>query len=285
MQAKSFMDQDFLLSTETAKRFYHDWAEKMPVLDYHCHIDPKEIAEDRKFETITQVWLGGDHYKWRQMRSNGVDEAFITGRAPDREKFQKWAETLEMAAGNPLYHWSHLELRRYFGYNGYLNGETAKEVWNLCNEKLKEDSMSVRNLIRRYHVTLLCTTDDPVDDLRWHKAIAHDPGCEFQVLPAWRPDRAMHIEKPDYADYLKELGEAGGMTVMDLLDYISQNIDPSLGYYRHSVCNHGVCGRCLLRVNGKPVLACIARVRDYGGDLLLQPAEGAQAIRDLVISV
>ena len=213
MQAKSFMDQDFLLSTETAKRFYHDWAEKMPVLDYHCHIDPKEIAEDRKFETITQVWLGGDHYKWRQMRSNGVDEAFITGRAPDREKFQKWAETLAMAAGNPLYHWSHLELRRYFGYNGYLNGETAKEVWNLCNEKLKEDSMSVRNLIRRYHVTLLCTTDDPVDDLRWHKAIAHDPGCEFQVLPAWRPDRAMHIEKPDYADYLKELGEAGGMTV------------------------------------------------------------------------
>lgn len=145
---KQFMDKDFLLSTPTAQHLFHDYADKMPIVDYHCHINPKEIAEDRKFENITQVWLGGDHYKWRQMRTNGVDEKYITGDASDREKFQKWAETLEMAIGNPLYHWSHLELQRYFGYNGILNGDTAEEVWNLCNAKLQEDSMSVRNLIK-----------------------------------------------------------------------------------------------------------------------------------------
>ena len=129
MQIKPFMDRDFLLSTETAKKLYHDCAENMPVLDYHCHINPQDIAEDRKFENITQVWLSADHYKWRQMRSNGVSEEYITGNGSDREKFQKWAETLEMAIGNPLYHWSHLELRRYFDYDGYLNGETAQTVW------------------------------------------------------------------------------------------------------------------------------------------------------------
>ena len=131
---KKFMDQDFLLSTETAKILYHEYAEKTPILDYHCHINPQEIAEDRHFDNITQVWLGGDHYKWRQMRSNGVEERYITGDATDREKFQKWAETLEKAIGNPLYHWSHLELKQYFGYEGDLNGDTAEEVWNLCNE-------------------------------------------------------------------------------------------------------------------------------------------------------
>lgn len=210
---KQFMDKDFLLSTETAQALYHDIAAKMPVLDYHCHINPKEIAEDRKFENITQVWLGGDHYKWRQMRSNGVDEYYITGDAPDREKFQKWAETLEKAIGNPLYHWSHLELQRYFGYTGYLSGETAEEVWNLCNAKLQEDSMSVRNLIRQSNVTLICTTDDPVDSLEWHKKIAEDETFDVQVLPAWRPDKAMNIEKPDYADYLAKLSEISGIEV------------------------------------------------------------------------
>lgn len=215
---KAFMDKDFLLSTETAQELYHEFAAKVPVLDYHCHINPQEIAEDRKFETITQVWLGGDHYKWRQMRSNGVDEYYITGGASDREKFQKWAETLEKAIGNPLYHWSHLELQRFFGYYGVLNGETAEEVWNLCNEKLQEDSMSVRNLIRQSNVTLICTTDDPADDLRWHKMIAEDESFEVQVLPAWRPDKAMNLEKPDYLDYLKKLGEAAGMEIRSFKD-------------------------------------------------------------------
>ena len=182
---KAFMDKDFLLSTDTAKELYHDFAAQVPVLDYHCHINPQEIAEDRRFENITQLWLGGDHYKWRQMRANGVEEYYITGDAPDREKFQKWAETLEKAIGNPLFHWSHLELQRYFGYTGVLNGETAEEVWNLCNAKLQEDSMSVRNLIKQSNVTLLCTTDDPIDDLKWHKVIKEDETFDVQVLPAW----------------------------------------------------------------------------------------------------
>ncbi|RDY31032.1 glucuronate isomerase [Lachnotalea glycerini] len=212
---KQFMDNNFLLSTQTAQTLYHDYAAKMPVLDYHCHINPREIAEDRKFENITQVWLGGDHYKWRQMRSNGIEEKYITGDASDRDKFQKWTETLEKAIGNPLYHWSHLELQRYFGYTGHLNGQTAEEVWSLCNEKLQENSMSVRNLIKQSGVTLICTTDDPVDSLEWHKLIAEDTSFDVQVLPAWRPDKAMNIEKPDYLDYLTKLSTASCIMVSD----------------------------------------------------------------------
>ena len=212
---KAFMDKDFLLSSETSQKLFHEYAENMPIVDYHCHINPQEIAEDRKFENITQVWLGGDHYKWRQMRSNGVDEYYITGGASDREKFQKWAETLEKAIGNPLYHWSHLELQRYFGYTGHLCGETAEEVWNLCNAKLQEDGMSVRNLIRQSNVKLICTTDDPVDSLEWHKKLAEDDTFEVKVLPAWRPDKAMNLEKPEYVDYIKTLSEVSGIEVKD----------------------------------------------------------------------
>ena len=210
---KAFMDKDFLLSTPTAKTLFHEYAEKAPVLDYHCHINPREIAEDRKFENITQVWLGGDHYKWRFMRSCGVDEHFITGDASDKEKFFKWAEVLGRAIGNPLYHWSHLELQRYFGYTGSLNKNTAEEVWNLCNAKLAEASMSVRNLIKQSGVTLICTTDDPIDTLEWHARLAADDSFDVQVLPAWRPDKAMNIEKPDYADYLAALSKASSVTI------------------------------------------------------------------------
>ena len=202
---KPFMNQDFLLTTETAKHLYHDFAAGMPIIDYHCHLDPKEIWEDRKFENITQVWLGGDHYKWRLMRSAGVEEQFITGDATDREKFQKWAETLSLAIGNPLYHWSHLELRNYFGYTGVLNGDTAEDVWNLCNEKLK--TLSARKLIEESNVKALCTTDDPADSLEWHKKIAGDPSFGVKVLPSFRPDKALGIEKADYLEYLKRLGE------------------------------------------------------------------------------
>lgn len=215
---KQFMDKDFLLSTDTAKTLYHDFAANMPVLDYHCHINPQEIAEDRKFDNITQLWLGGDHYKWRIMRANGIEERYITGDASDREKFQKWAETLPKAIGNPLYHWSHLELQRYFGYTGTLNADTAEEVWNLCNAKLKEDSMSVRNIIRQSNVTLICTTDDPIDSLEWHKKIKEDETFKVQVLPAWRPDKAMNIEKPEYLDYLGKLSQVSGVSVKSFSD-------------------------------------------------------------------
>ena len=206
---KAFMDRDFLLSTDTAKHLYHDIAEGLPIIDYHCHLDPKEIWEDRRFENITQLWLGGDHYKWRLMRWAGVDEKFITGDASDREKFQKWAETLGLAIGNPLYHWSHLELRNYFGYEGILNGETAEEVWHHCNEKLRAEGMSARGLIERSGVRVLCTTDDPADPLEWHQKIAEDESFGVKVLPSFRPDKALGIEKRDYPDYLKRLGEIG----------------------------------------------------------------------------
>jgi glucuronate isomerase len=212
---KQFMDQDFLLSSDFAKSLYHTYAAKMPVVDYHCHINPQEIFEDRKFDNITQVWLGGDHYKWRQMRSNGVEEKYITGDATDREKFQKWAETLSKLIGNPLYHWSHLELQRYFGYTGYLNGDTAEEVWNLCNEKLHDASMSARNIIKQSNVTVICTTDDPADTLEWHEKIAADSSFDTKVLPAWRPDKAMNVEKPDFSTYIGKLSAVSGMEIKD----------------------------------------------------------------------
>ena len=239
---KQFMDKDFLLSTPTAQELYHDFAAKVPVLDYHCHINPQEIAEDRKFENITQVWLGGDHYKWRQMRSNGVEERYITGDAPDREKFQKWAETLEKAIGNPLFHWSHLELQRYFGYTGVLNGDTAEEVWNLCNAKLQEASMSARNLILQSNVTLICTTDDPADDLKWHKMLAEDESFPVQVLPAWRPDKAMNLEKPDYGQYLETLAEAANMDIQSFED-LKAALKSRMAFFNEMGCrasDHGL---------------------------------------------
>lgn len=239
---KKFMDEDFLLSTESAKKLYHEYAEVMPVLDYHCHINPQEIYEDRKFQNITQVWLGGDHYKWRQMRSNGVDERYITGDATDRQKFQKWAETLEMAIGNPLYHWSHLELKRYFGYEGNLSGETAEEVWNLCNEKLSQDDMTVRNLIKKSNVTLICTTDDPVDSLEWHKKIAEDDTFDVQVLPAWRPDKAMNLEKPDYVEYLAKLSEVSNVQIHSFASLI-EALKNRMDFFAENGCSvsdHGL---------------------------------------------
>ena len=210
---KPFMDDDFLLSNETAKTLYHNYAKQVPIIDYHCHINPQEIAEDRQFDTITQVWLGGDHYKWRQMRTNGIEEKFITGDASDYEKFEKWAATLQKAIGNPLYHWSHLELQRYFDYKKPLSPATAEEVWDVCNKKLADPSMTVRNIIRQSNVETICTTDDPVDSLEWHKKIAEDETFEVKVLPAWRPDKAMNLEKPEYLDYLAKLADVSGVKI------------------------------------------------------------------------
>lgn len=237
---KQFMDDDFLLSTETAKHLYHDYAKAMPIIDYHCHLVPQEIYEDVHYENITQVWLGADHYKWRQMRSNGVEERYITGDATDREKFQKWAETLEVAIGNPLYHWSHLELKKYFGYDGYLNGDTAEEVWELCNKKL-QNGLSAREMIRMSNVDVICTTDDPVDSLEWHKKLREE-GYEVKVLPAWRPDKAMNIEKPDYEDYIGKLIAASGIQVDSFVTLIAalKNRMDFFGENGCTVADHGL---------------------------------------------
>lgn len=208
---REFLDRDFLLETETAKRLYHNFAAAMPIIDYHCHINPREIAEDRKYQNITQVWLYGDHYKWRAMRSCGVEERYITGDASDYEKFEKWAETLPLLIGNPLYHWTHLELKKYFGYEGTLCGKTAKQVWDLCNEKLKH--MSVRDIIKNSNVEVICTTDDPTDTLEFHERIAADGSFDVKVLPAFRPDKALNIEKDGYGDYLRKLENASGIAI------------------------------------------------------------------------
>ena len=217
---KAFMDKDFLLETETAQKLYHEFSapDVTPVIDYHCHINPKEIWEDRKFENVTQVWLGGDHYKWRFMRSCGVDEKYITGDASDYEKFCKWAECVGKAIGNPLFHWSHLELQRYFGYHGHLNKKTADEVWNICNAKLQEDSMSARNIIKQSNVKFIGTTDDPIDSLEWHQKIAADESFDVVVAPSWRPDKAMNIEKPDFADYIAKLAAVAEMEIKTFAD-------------------------------------------------------------------
>ena len=239
---KAFMDKDFILSNEVAKKLYFDYAADMPVLDYHCHINQKEIWEDRKFDNITQVWLGGDHYKWRFMRSCGVEERYVTGDASDKEKFLKWAECLGKAIGNPLFHWSHLELRKYFGYQGVLNKNTAEEVWELCNKKLAEPSMSVRNIIRNSGVTLICTTDDPVDDLECHKKIAEDETFAVQVLPAWRPDKAMNLEKPNYLNYLATLEKVSGVKIESFTS-LCKALSVRMDFFQERGCrvsDHGI---------------------------------------------
>jgi len=212
---KKFMDKDFLLSTKTAKKLYHDYAAKMPVIDYHCHINPKEIWENHQFRNITEAWLGGDHYKWRAIRTNGVAENDITGSADDKTKFDAFAKMLESAIGNPLYHWTHLELQRYFDYTGCLSSKTADEVWELCNEKLATEDFRVRRLIERSDVTVVCSTDDPADSLEYHKLIRDDESFKVQVLPAWRPDKAMNINAPTYGEYLKTLSEVSGVEIKD----------------------------------------------------------------------
>ena len=225
-EMKTFMDESFLLSNETAKTLYHDYAAKMPIIDYHCHVNPQEIAEDKKAENLTQLWLDGDHYKWRLMRACGIPEEEITGSADDKTKFMRFAETLAKAAGNPVYHWAHLELKRYFGYDGVLNPQTAEEVWRLTGEKLKD--MSVRSIIGQSGVEVIVTTDDPADDLRWHRALAQDSSFSVRVLPGWRPDQAIHIEKPGFPAYLRTLSEASGVSIgsaATLREALSQRMD------------------------------------------------------------
>lgn len=213
-----FMNQDFLLTTPTARKLYHEVAEQMPIIDYHCHISPQEIAENRTFENISEIWLGGDHYKWRQMRFGGIPEELITGNAGPREKFRAFASVLPRLIGNPMYHWSHLELQRVFGIRDPLTEENADEIYDRCNEVLSD--CTARDLMRRFRVRAVCTTDDPCDDLRWHDAIRKDPSMEIRILPAFRPDRAIQIEKEGFASYIRRLSGVTGRPIRSTKEVI-----------------------------------------------------------------
>ncbi len=214
-----FMDKDFLLSTETARKLYHEYAAQMPIIDYHCHLSPKEIYEDKRYENITQVWLYGDHYKWRAMRSAGLDEKFMTGDASDREKFDAWAKVMPLCIGNPLYHWTHLELQRFFGIDTPLSPGSADEIWEATKEKLQ--NMSARRLIEASNVDVVCTTDDPADTLEYHIALAKDSSFKTKVLPTYRPDKAVNITAEGFGDYIKALGAAAGIEIKTVDDVIA----------------------------------------------------------------
>ena len=222
MRRDIFITEDFLLQTETARRLYHDIAEDLPIIDYHCHLSPKQIAEDHRFRNLTEIWLHGDHYKWRAMRANGVPERYCTGDAADREKFLKWAETVPMTLCNPLYHWTHMELKRPFGISDRLLGpDTAEGIWEECNEKLGRDDFTCRGILRQMKVVLVCTTDDPCDSLVHHQAIAEDSSFAVQVLPAWRPDKGMAVESAKaFNGWVDRLAAAGNTHITDFRSYL-----------------------------------------------------------------
>jgi glucuronate isomerase len=216
---KAFLDQDFLLQSPTAQTLYHQYAAAMPIIDYHNHLVPQQIADDHQFENITQAWLYGDHYKWRAMRAHGVDEKYITGNASDEEKFMKWAETVPYTMRNPLYHWTHLELQRYFGVTEVLNSASAKRIYDHCAALLKTPEYSVKNLLLKMNVKILCTTDDPIDDLGYHKQIKAS-GYSIKVLPTFRPDKAMAVDDiATFNAYVKSLAQVVGYGIQDLSTY------------------------------------------------------------------
>ena len=239
---KTFIGDDFLLESKTAQRLFHDYAGKMPIIDYHCHVSPRDVALDIKLENIAEAWLGGDHYKWRMIRACGVDERYITGDTSAWEKFLKFAGALPYAIGNPLYHWTHLELRRYFDCDLILNAKNAEAIWELCNNKLAQDDMSVREIIRKSKVTHICTTDDPVDSLEWHKRMREDASWNVEVLPTFRPDNALNIDKPGFVKYLSDLSQKTEINISSINDLFAALVN-RIDYFASHGCvisDHGL---------------------------------------------
>lgn len=239
---KPFLDENFLLQTPTSQQLYHEFAKNMPIIDYHCHLPPDQIAADHKFENITQAWLYGDHYKWRAMRTNGVEESYCTGNKSDWEKFEKWAATVPYTLRNPLYHWTHLELQRYFGVNDILNANTARKIYEECTAKLQTDDYSVRNLLRKMNVQVVCTTDDPIDSLEHHQKI-QDDNIDLKILPAYRPDKAMNVDSAvAFNTYIAKLEAVSNTNIVSFNDYLDALKDrhdffASMGC---SVSDHGL---------------------------------------------
>ena len=268
---KKFLDDNFLLVTKTSQHLYHDFAKEMPIIDYHNHLPPDEIAADKNFENITRVWLNGDHYKWRAMRTNGVQEEFITGNKSDLEKFQKWAETVPYTLRNPLYHWTHLELQRYFDITDILNAETAKKIYDETSAKLQTKEYSVRSLLEKMKVKLICTTDDPADDLAHHKKIKND-NWKIKVLPAFRPDKAMNVDDVNvFNDYLTRLEKASDISISTYNDYLAA-LKKRHDYFvtNHcSVSDHGLEEIYAENYTATEVAGTFAKIRS-GGNLSLE---------------
>lgn len=239
-----FLDEQFMLHSKTAVHLYEDYAKELPIFDYHCHLNPQEIWENKKFRNVFEVFLGGDHYKWRAMRSNGIPEEYITGDQPEYDKFMKWAETVPYLMGNPLYHWTHLELKRFFGITQPLSKETGDQIWHQCNEMLADDSFRPRALIARSNVDMVGTTDDPVSNLEYHQKIAQLQDFSTKVAPSFRPDKAVELQKPGFADYIKELGQAAGMEIGSFDDVVKA-LQARIAYFHENGCrisDHGLEG-------------------------------------------
>jgi glucuronate isomerase len=213
--AKPFMDDNFMLQNATAEALYHDYAKQMPIIDYHCHLSPQEIFENKQYKNVTEVWLYGDHYKWRAMRANGIDEAYITGNASDYDKFMAYAKTVPMTIGNPLYHWTHLELKRYFGVKELLSENTARAIWDKVNAQLNGGGFGARDFITKSDVRVICTTDDPTDSLEYHVKIKEDPTFEVAVLPSFRPDKSLEINRKGFLDWIRKLEGVSGKAITD----------------------------------------------------------------------
>lgn len=260
----SVINEDFMLTNAVAKRLYNEYAKDMPIIDYHCHLQPEMIANDHKFKNAFELFLGGDHYKWRQMRTAGIDEEYITGGADDCEKFCRFAKILPMLIGNPLYHWTHLELKRYFGIDEALDGESCAEIWKACNARLAKDEFSAKNLIRRSNVEVVCTTDDPSDNLQWHFAI-RDSEFETQVLPTFRPDKCVNIDKDGFCEYIESIGvhSYGG-----LLKWLTDRVE----YFDNAGCraaDHAVESVPYAEGNAK----CVFEAKMNGGEVTKYDAE------------
>ncbi len=241
---KKFMDEDFMLQTETAKKLYHEYAEGLPIIDYHCHLSPKEICENKKFSSITEIMLGGDHYKWRAMRSNGIPEDYMTGDKSDFEKFEAFAKTLKYAIGNPLYHWTHLELRRFFGIYDILNEKNARSIFDKANKMLEGDDFSAQSLINRSNVAVICTTDDPADSLEYHKRIKEEGKLSAKVLPTFRPDKATEIAKETFIPYIKLLSDTFGKKI-DSIKALTEIMKERIEFFASVGCrlaDHALAG-------------------------------------------
>lgn len=237
-----FINDDFMLRNQTAIDLYHQYAKDMPIYDYHCHLSPQDIAENRRFNNITELWLSGDHYKWRAMRTHGIDERYITGDATDKEKFAAWAETVPSCLGNPLYHWTHLELKRYFGIDELLSSDNWERIWNQCNELLKQEDYSVQGLINRSNVKVICTTDDPTDDLFYHSEIQKQEAFTVKVLPTFRPDKGLEINLKTFIPFIEELEKVCDSKLATYQDYI-QALQSRIDYFHEKGCrisDHGL---------------------------------------------